>query len=165
MRWWHCSHTGATPGVWPSPRSRSAVPSGVGLIDAAGIPEVAATLVSNVVMTGSFQKGDTVLIHDATGGIGTFGIQLIKAISGRVAVTASSPEKLAAARVLGADVLINYTTEDFADILDGLGGADIILDNVAGPYLDWNLQALAPFGRIVTIGMQGGAEGPLDSPI
>lgn len=138
------------------------VPSGVGIIDAAGIPEVAATLVSNVVMTGSFQEGATVLIHGATGGIGTFGIQLVKAMGGRVAVTASTPEKLEAARALGADILINYTTEDFADVVDGLGGADIILDTVAGPYLDRNLQALAPFGRIVSIGMQGGAEGPLD---
>lgn len=138
------------------------VPSGIGLIDAAGIPEVAATLISNVVMTGWFQKGETVLIHGATGGIGTFGIQLVKAMGGRVAVTASSSEKLAAARVLGADVLINYETEDFAHVLNGLGGADIILDTVAGPYLDRNLQALAPFGRIVTIGMQGGAEGQLD---
>lgn len=138
------------------------VPSGVGLIEAAGIPEVAATLVSNVVMTGSFQEGETVLIHGATGGIGTFGIQLVKALGGRVAVTASSQGKLAAAQRLGADVLINYTTEDFAGVLDGLGGADIILDTVAGPYLDRNLQALAPFGRIVTIGMQGGSEGQLD---
>lgn len=138
------------------------VPSGVSLIDAAGIPEVAATLVSNIFMTGSFHKGETVLIHGATGGIGTFGIQLVKSMGGRVAVTASSPEKLSAARELGADVLINYATEDFADVLDRLGGADIILDTVAGSYLDRNVQALAPFGRIVTIGTQGGAEGMLD---
>ncbi|GAA4025008.1 NAD(P)H-quinone oxidoreductase [Arthrobacter methylotrophus] len=138
------------------------VPSGIGLLEAAGIPEVAATLVSNVVMTGSFREGETVLIHGATGGIGTFGIQLVKALGGRVAVTASTSEKLAAARALGADVVINYTSENFAEVLDGIGGADIVLDTVAGPYLDRNLRALAPFGRIVTIGMQGGAEGTLD---
>lgn len=137
-------------------------PKGIDLIEAGGIPEVAATLVSNIYMTGRFRTGDTVLIHGATGGIGTFGIQMIKALGGRVAVTASTPVKLQAAQELGADILINYEEQDFAEILEAQGGADIILDTVAGPYLQANVRALAPFGRLVTIGMQGGRLGELD---
>ena len=79
-----------------------------------------------------------------------------------MAVTASTGAKLEAARELGADVLINYTEEDFAARMAAEGGADIILDTVGGPYLGRNVEALAPFGRIVTIGMQGGPEGTLN---
>lgn len=139
-----------------------AIPEGIDLLEAAGIPEVAATVISNVWDTGRFTPGETVLIHGATGGIGVFGIQLIKALGGRVAVTASTGEKLEAARKLGADVLINYVEEDFAARMAAEGGADIILDTVGGPYLGRNVEALAPFGRIVTIGMQGGPEGTLN---
>lgn len=138
------------------------VPRGMDLLEAAGIPEAAATLVSNLLGTARFQPGETVLIHGATGGIGVFGIQLVKALGGRVAVTASTDAKLKTARGMGADVLINYTEEDFAARMSAEGGADIILDTVGGPYLGRNLQALATFGRIVTIGLQGGAEGTLD---
>jgi NADPH2:quinone reductase len=138
------------------------VPEGMDLLEAAGIPEVAATLVSNVCGAGRYAPGETVLIHGATGGIGVFGIQLIKAMGGRVAVTASTGEKLEAARKLGADILINYTEEDFAARMAVEGGANIILDTVGGPYLNRNVEALAPFGRIVTIGMQGGVEGSLN---
>nr|WP_271208942.1 NAD(P)H-quinone oxidoreductase [Rhodococcus wratislaviensis]GLK33335.1 NAD(P)H quinone oxidoreductase [Rhodococcus wratislaviensis] len=137
-------------------------PRGVRLRDAAAIPEVAATLVANICLAGQFAKGETVLIHGATGGIGTFGIQLVKALGGRVAVTASTAEKLAAAKELGADILINYTDENFAERLADEGGADIILDTVGGAYLDRNLDALKPYGRIVTIGLQGGAAGTLN---
>jgi NADPH:quinone reductase len=139
-----------------------AIPEGIELIEAAGVPEVAATLVSNICDTGRFAPGETVLIHGATGGIGVFGIQLVKALGGRVAVTASSGAKLEVARSLGADVLINYKEEDFAKRMLAEGGADIVLDTVGGRYLPKNVEALAPFGRIVTIGMQGGPEGTLD---
>lgn len=139
-----------------------AIPKGIELIEAAGVPEVAATLVSNICDTGRFAPGETVLIHGATGGIGVFGIQLIKALGGRVAVTASSDAKLEVAHRLGADVLINYREEDFAKRMLAEGGADIVLDTVGGKYLPGNVEALAPFGRIVTIGMQGGPEGTLD---
>lgn len=138
------------------------LPAGIDLLEAGGLPEVAATLVSNICMVGRFQPGETVLIHGATGGIGTFGIQLVKALGGRVAVTASTPAKLEAARALGADLLINYESEDFAEVLAAEGGADVILDTVAGAYLPANIRALATYGRIVTIGMQGGAQGTLD---
>lgn len=139
-----------------------AVPEGIDLLEAAGLPEVAATIVSNVIGTGRFTTGETVLIHGATGGIGVFGIQLIKALGGRVAVTASTAAKLEAARGLGADILINYVDEDFASRMAAEGGADIILDTVGGIYLGRNIEALAPFGRIVTIGLQGGTEGTMN---
>ena len=109
------------------------VPAETDLLEAAGIPEVAATVVSNVWGAGRFTTGETVLIHGATGGIGVFGIQLVKALGGRVAVTASTDAKLEAAQELGADVLINYTKEDFAARMIAEGGADIILDTVGGP--------------------------------
>ncbi|WP_176460615.1 MULTISPECIES: NAD(P)H-quinone oxidoreductase [Nocardiaceae] len=139
-----------------------AAPQSMTVLEAAGVPEVAATLVSNICMTGRFESGETVLIHGASGGIGSFGIQLVKALGGRVAVTASTDVKLAHARELGADILINYTTDDFAEKMSAAGGADIVLDTVAGPYLGRNLHALNPFGRIVTVGMQGGSTGDLD---
>ncbi|SLK14181.1 NADPH2:quinone reductase [Arthrobacter sp. P2b] len=139
-----------------------AIPKGIGLIEVAGVPEVAATLVSNICHTGRFAPGETVLIHGATGGIGVFGIQLIKTIGGRVAVTASSDTKLEVARRLGADILINYEEEDFAKRMLAEGGADIVLDTVGGSYLAKNIEALAPFGRIMTIGMQGGPSGTLN---
>lgn len=141
--------------VMPAPRR-------LGLLEAAAIPEVAATLVANICMAGRFAAGETVLIHGATGGIGTFGIQLVKALGGRVAVTASSPAKLETARALGADILIDYSSEDFAERLTDEGGVDIVLDTVAGPYLAQNLRVLKPFGRIVTIGAQGGRTAELD---
>ncbi|MHA2787642.1 NAD(P)H-quinone oxidoreductase [Corynebacterium sp. S7] len=141
--------------VLPKPQSST-------VLEAAALPEVAATVVSNIFMIGHFQPGETVLIHGATGGVGTFAIQLIKALGGKVAVTASSDEKLQFAANLGADILINYRDQDFSQILASLGGADIILDTVAGPYLDRNLQALNTNGRIVTIGRQDDGAAPLD---
>ncbi|RDD69851.1 NAD(P)H-quinone oxidoreductase [Paracoccus versutus] len=138
------------------------VPAGLDLLAAAGVIEAAATVVSNLVLVAEFVPGETVLIHGATGGIGTFAIQLVRALGGRVAVTASTAEKLEAARALGAEILVNYRTEDFAARMQEEGGADIILDTVAGSYLDANLRALRTHGRIVTIGMQGGSQGELD---
>jgi len=137
-------------------------PERVGLLEAGGVLEVAATAVSNLLLVARFQRGETVLIHGATGGVGAFAIQLIAALGGRVAVTASSGEKLDRARMLGAQILINYAEEDFAQRMAEVGGADVILDTVAGGYLGRNLQALAVHGRIVTIGMQGGRQDELD---
>ena len=138
------------------------LPQNVDLMTGAGIPEVAATLVSNVCMLAGYKSGETVLIHGASGGIGTFGIQFLKALGARVAVTASTSKKLQHAKDLGADIRINYRKDDFAAVMEAAGGADIILDTVAGPYLPSNIRALTTFGRIVTIGRQGGAEGTLD---
>jgi NADPH:quinone reductase-like Zn-dependent oxidoreductase len=141
------------------------VPDGVDLIEAAGLPEVACTVWSNLVLTAGLTAGRTVLIHGGGSGIGTMAIQVGVALGARVAVTASSADKLQACRSLGADVLINYAEQDFvAEIrraTDGRG-ADVILDLIGAKYLQRNVSALADGGRLVIIGMQGGRAAELD---
>ncbi|KRF12411.1 NADPH:quinone oxidoreductase [Nocardioides sp. Soil797] len=138
------------------------VPEGVSLVDAAAIPEVACTVWSNVFMAAGLQPGEKFLVHGGAGGIGTFAIQLASALSAKVFTTAGSAEKLAVCAELGADVTINYRDEDFVDVLKEAGGADVILDNMGAKYLSSNVKALAIEGRLVIIGMQGGAKGELD---
>lgn len=142
------------------------LPDGVDLVTAASLPEVAATVYSNLIMTAQLQAGETVLIHGATGGIGTMAIQLAKAFGATVATTAGTAEKVGTAKAfLGADIAINYAEEDFAESLkaqNGGKGADVILDVVGAKYLQQNVEALADYGRLVVIGLQGGAKGELN---
>lgn len=135
------------------------VPSGIALTDAAALPEAACTVWSNLVMAASLSAGEVVLIHGGASGIGTHAIQIARALGATVAVTAGSPEKLEVCRELGADILIDYRDEDFAErVREATGGAgvDVILDIMGASYLERNLAALAPDGRLVIIGMQGG---------
>jgi putative PIG3 family NAD(P)H quinone oxidoreductase len=141
------------------------VPNGVTLTEAAGLPEVACTVFSNVYGLARLAEGETLLVHGGASGIGTFAIQLAKALGARVATTAGSPAKLARCRELGADLAISYREEDFvAAIADFTGGrgADVILDLMGAAYLGRNIEALAPDGRLAVIGLQGGARGELD---
>jgi putative PIG3 family NAD(P)H quinone oxidoreductase len=138
------------------------VPTGVSLVEAAALPEVACTVWSNVFMVAGLQPGERFLVHGGSGGIGTMAIQLATALSAKVFATAGSAEKLAACAELGADVTINYRDEDFVDVLKADGGADVILDNMGAKYLGRNVDALATEGRLVIIGMQGGSKGELD---
>jgi putative PIG3 family NAD(P)H quinone oxidoreductase len=138
------------------------VPAGVSLVEAAALPEVACTVWSNVFMVAGLQPGDRFLVHGGSGGIGTMAIQLASALSAKVFTTAGSAEKLAACAELGADVTINYREEDFVEVVRADGGADVILDNMGAKYLGRNVEALATEGRLVIIGMQGGAKGELD---
>ena len=138
------------------------VPRGVDLVTAAALPEVAATVWSNVVFTADLQPGELLLVHGGSSGIGTMAIQLATALGARVAVTAGSAEKLAACKALGAQTLINYREEDFVDAVAAEGGANVILDVMGAKYLSRNIDALAPNGRLVIIGMQGGAKAELD---
>lgn len=142
------------------------LPDGVDLVTAASLPEVAATVYSNLIMTAQLQAGETVLIHGATGGIGTIAIQLAKAYGATVATTAGTAEKVGTAKAfLGADIAINYAEEDFAESLkaqNGGKGADVILDVVGAKYLQQNVEALADYGRLVVIGLQGGVKGELN---
>jgi putative PIG3 family NAD(P)H quinone oxidoreductase len=139
-------------------------PAGLNLIDAAGLPEVACTVWSNLVMTAHLTEGQTLLMHGGASGIGTHAIQIARALGARVAVTAGSAGKLDFCRELGAEILINYHDEDFVAALkeatDG-AGADVIFDIMGASYLDRNIDALASDGRIV-IGMQGGIKGELN---
>ncbi|UZX01919.1 NAD(P)H-quinone oxidoreductase [Arthrobacter sp. CDRTa11] len=142
------------------------IPDGVDVVTAASLPEVAATVYSNLIMTAQLQAGETVLIHGATGGIGTMAIQLAKAFGATVATTAGTDEKVGTAKAfLGADIAINYREEDFPESLrrqNGGRGADVILDVVGAKYLQQNVDALADYGRLIVIGLQGGAKGELD---
>lgn len=137
------------------------VPQSVSDIDAAALPEVAATVVSNLFVEGELAQGQTLLLHGGAGGIGSMAIQLAKAAGARVIVTASSAQKLEYCCALGAEEGINYREEDFAErvkeITEGQG-ADLILDVVGAKYLAQNLKSLAVGGRLVVIGLQGGAK-------
>jgi putative PIG3 family NAD(P)H quinone oxidoreductase len=138
------------------------VPDGVSLVEAAALPEVACTVWSNVFMVAGLQPRETLLVHGGAGGIGTMAIQLGSALSARVVTTAGSADKLARCAELGADVTVNYREQDFVEVVQELGGADVILDNMGAKYLGRNVTALATEGRLVIIGMQGGTKGELD---
>jgi putative PIG3 family NAD(P)H quinone oxidoreductase len=137
------------------------IPEGVDLVTAASLPEVACTVWSNIVTHARLQAGEVLLVHGGAGGIGTHALQVGKALGATVAVTAGSAERLERCAELGADTTINYRTDDFVEVL-GDRGADVILDNMGASYLDRNLQALAPGGRLMVIGFQGGRKAELD---
>lgn len=140
-------------------------PDGLSLRDAAALPEAACTVHSNVVSYARLAPGETLLVHGGASGIGTMAIQLGHALGARVACTAGSADKLARCRELGADLAINYREEDFASAVQaftGGRGADVILDIIGAAYLPRNVSALATGGRLVVIGLQGGATGKLD---
>lgn len=141
------------------------VPKGVSLTDAAGLPEVACTVWSNVFMTANLQPDDVFLVHGGSSGIGTMAIQLATAAGARVAVTAGSQAKLDVCRDLGAQILVNYREQDFVEEVraatDG-HGADVVLDLMGAKYLPRNVDLLATSGRLVVIGLMGGRKGELD---
>ncbi|MSS00019.1 NAD(P)H-quinone oxidoreductase [Arthrobacter sp. BL-252-APC-1A] len=141
------------------------VPAEMDLVTAAALPEVAATVFSNLFMSAGVREGEYVLIHGGAGGIGTMAIQLVAAFGAVPMVTASSQAKLDLAASLGAKVLINYKDQDFVEEVraatDG-HGADVILDVMGAKYLQRNLDALAVEGRLVIIGLQGGTRAELD---
>jgi putative PIG3 family NAD(P)H quinone oxidoreductase len=141
------------------------VPDSVDITTAAAFPETACTVYANVFQLAGLASGELLLVHGGSSGIGTMAIQLAKAFGARVACTAGSPQKLDRCRELGADVVINYRTEDFvAAVKDATGGAgaDVILDIMGASYLARNLDALATDGRLVIIGRQGGSRADID---
>jgi putative PIG3 family NAD(P)H quinone oxidoreductase len=138
-------------------------PAGVSLLDAAALPEAASTVWSNVGQLAHLTKGETFLVHGGASGIGTHAIQIAQALGATVLCTAGTPEKLARCRELGADVAINYKTEDFVTrVHDEVGGVDVILDSIGAKYLARNIDSLAVNGRLVVIGMQGGTKAEID---
>lgn len=141
------------------------VPTGLTLLEAAALPEVVATVWSNVFLLARLESGQAFLVHGGSSGIGTMAIQLARWQGARVFATAGTPAKLDRCRQLGADVAINYRVEDFVErVRDETGGrgVDVILDNMGAAYLDRNLRALGPDGRLMVIGLQGGRSGELD---
>ena len=141
------------------------VPPGVELVTAAALPEVTCTVWSNVMMLAGLAADDVFLVHGGSSGIGTMAIQLAARAGARVFATASSERKREVCRELGADVAIDYRTEDFVarvrEETDG-HGADVVLDNMGAAYLARNVDVLATGGRLVVIGMQGGVKAELD---
>ncbi len=140
------------------------IPQGMSVQEAAALPEVACTVWSNVVDIARLRKGQTLLVHGGGGGIGTFAIQLGKALGATVIVTARAA-KHDELRKLGADLAIDYTADDFVALtrdFTGGRGADVVLDIIGAKYLSRNIDVLAPNGRIAVIGFQGGRRGELD---
>ncbi|MEO1779287.1 MAG: NAD(P)H-quinone oxidoreductase, partial [Pseudomonadota bacterium] len=127
------------------------VPDGMGLKQAACLPETYFTVWSNVFTRGALQGGERFLVHGGSSGIGTTAIQLAQHFGARVFATAGSDEKCGACRELGAEVALNYRDEDFVAVMKEQGGANLILCMVGGPYIARNLSALADDGRIVQI--------------
>ena len=127
------------------------IPTGLSMKQAACLPETFFTVWSNVFMRGGLQAGERILIHGGSSGIGTTAIQLANSFGARVFVTAGSDDKCQACTDLGAERAINYRDEDFVDAMRAVGGANVILDMVGGPYIPRNLKALADDGRLVQI--------------
>ncbi|GAD57615.1 MAG: NADPH2:quinone reductase [Limimaricola cinnabarinus] len=127
------------------------VPKGMGLKEAACLPETYFTVWSNVFMRGGLQGGERFLVHGGSSGIGTTAIQLARHFDARVFATAGSAKKCAACERLGAERAINYREEDFVEVMRAQGGADLILDMVGGDYVARNIKALADDGRLVQI--------------
>ena len=134
------------------------IPSGLTAIEAAAIPETFFTVWHNVFERGALKAGETLLTHGGSSGIGTTAIQLGKNFGARVITTAGSAEKCDACRKLGADIAINYRTDDFVAATKqatGGKGADVVLDIIGGDYVERNYEAAAVEGRIVQIAFQG----------
>jgi putative PIG3 family NAD(P)H quinone oxidoreductase len=135
------------------------VPEGVALDDAAALPEVFLTAWDALVVQGGFTSGRTALVHGGASGVGTAAIQLVKALGGMIIVTAST-RKVEPCRVLGADLAIDYTAEDFVPAVREFThgeGVDTVLDVIGGEYVDRNLDCLRTGGRIIQVGVMGGA--------
>jgi len=143
-----------------------ALPVGtLSMVEAAAIPETFFTVWHNTFERGGLKRGETLLIHGGSSGIGTAAIQLAKAFGARVITTAGSPEKCDACRKLGADVAVNYKTEDFVaatQTATGDKGAEVIVDMVGGDYIARNYEAAAVEGRIVQIAFQGSPKSTVD---
>lgn len=141
------------------------LPRGVSLVEAAALPEVACTVWSNVFQLAALQPGEVLLVHGGTSGIGTHAIQLAKRFGARVLCTVGSAAKATRAEELGAEKALLYKEVDFVEQVRALTdghGADVVLDNMGAAYLSRNVDVLATGGRLVVIGLQGGAKAELD---
>ncbi|SDB02818.1 NAD(P)H-quinone oxidoreductase [Bauldia litoralis] len=140
-------------------------PKRLSISEAAAVPETFFTIWPSIMERGQLSLGDTILIHGGTSGIGTSAIQLARVAGARVITTSGSDEKCQACRELGADVAINYKTEDFVEVVKRVtegAGANVILDMVGGDYVNRNYEAAAVEARIVQIAVQRGAKAEVD---
>jgi NADPH2:quinone reductase len=141
------------------------IPPAMSKVEAACVPEAFFTVWHNVFERGALKKGEWLLVHGGTSGIGTTAIQLAAARGAKVIATVGSPEKCEAARGLGAQRAVDYNTEDFVEAVKeetGGRGVNVILDMVGGDYVDRNIRSLADDGRLVNIGYQKGSKVTVD---
>ena len=141
------------------------IPAGLSMTQAAAIPETFFTVWYNTFERGHLKAGETLLVHGGSSGIGTAAIQLAKAFGAKVITTAGTAEKCEACRKLGADVAVNYKSEDFVAVTKQATnghGADVVLDIVGGDYIERNYEAAAVEGRIVQIAFQGSPKATVD---
>ncbi|MBV9291441.1 MAG: NAD(P)H-quinone oxidoreductase [Frankiales bacterium] len=141
------------------------IPGGVDLADAGGLPEVACTVWSNLVQAARLTAGESVLVHGGASGIGTMALQVAKALGAAPVLCTASAAKADRCRELGADAVIDYRSDDFVAVareLTGGRGIDVVLDILGAAYLARNVEVLAADGRLVVIGLQGGATAELD---
>lgn len=141
------------------------VPKKVSLVEASGLPETFFTVWANVFQTGSLKKGETLLVHGGSSGIGTTAIQLGKAFGSTVYTTAGTSEKCNFCKNLGADLAINYRKNDFQEEIKNLTkgkGVDLILDMVGGPYIHKNINLLSKDGKLVQIALMEGNKSEID---
>ncbi|MAJ61509.1 MAG: NADPH:quinone oxidoreductase [bacterium TMED88] len=137
------------------------VPDHIDLVEAAALPEVLLTVFLNVFEIGGLREGGWLLVHGGGSGIGTASIQMARSIGAHVVVTAGSEAKCRRCVELGADVALNYREGDFAEsVIESTGGVgvEVVLDSIGAPYLESNLKSLATDGRLVMIGLMGGAK-------
>ncbi len=139
------------------------VPRGMSLIEAAGLPETYFTVWTNVFQRGRLHAGETFLVHGGTSGIGSTAIMLAKHFGAKIIATAGSDEKCAACLNLGAEVAVNYRTQDFVEVMKERGlQADLVLDMVGGDYVARNFKVMAMEGRIVQIAFQRASKIEID---
>lgn len=140
------------------------VPAGVDLVTAAALPEVLCTVWSNLVMTAALQAGETLLGHGGAGGVGSAAVQVGVALGARVVATAGTPDKRQHCLHLGASAALDYRDDWVSGLREATDGhgADVVVDVMGAAYLASNVAALAPDGRLVVIGLQGGRRGELD---
>ena len=141
------------------------IPKGLSAVEAAGMPETFFTVWTNVFDRGRLQAGEAFLVHGGSSGIGTTAIQLAKAFGARVFATAGSAEKCRACEALGAERAVNYREEDFVEAVKAAtegAGVNVILDMVGGDYIQRNISALAPDGRLCSIAFLGGSKAEVD---
>jgi putative PIG3 family NAD(P)H quinone oxidoreductase len=139
------------------------VPSGLALADAAAVPEVFLTAWDALVWQGGLKSGGRALVHAGASGVGTAAIQLVKAIGARIAVTASSG-KVDACRELGAELVVDYTSDDFVEQVGEWApdGVDVVLDVIGGDYVNRNLACTKVTGRVIQVGVMGSGKADVD---
>ncbi len=138
------------------------IPAGLSMVEAAALPETVMTVWANVFEGGALKQRETLLVHGGASGIGTTAIQMARASGARVYATAGDAAKVKLCEKLGADRGINYRTEDFEAVVRDLGGADVVLDMVGGPYMQKNLDVLKDQGRLVMIAFLQGPTAQLN---